>query len=163
MDQLRKEERRPVAIHAAKGMTRAEYEDAADFMASLGVECPHPASLTRGAIIGAAMVTAVVNKHPSPWFFGPRGLLLADQTEVGPIPASGALGYFKWQRSAGSIATPLPWMMAWPGERQRTLSAHAARPAPQPSADLFSPPSDDPPSFLRRRDPATGKYPDGTF
>ncbi|MBI3445614.1 MAG: hypothetical protein HY055_09700 [Magnetospirillum sp.] len=85
---------RPVAIHAAKGMTREEYEWAADFMASLGVECPRPDELVRGAIIGAADITAIVKDHDSPWFFGPRGLLLANQRQCPPIPATGALGYF---------------------------------------------------------------------
>ncbi len=37
-----------LAIHAAQGMTRQEYEDAAAFMASLGVVCPPAAELSRG-------------------------------------------------------------------------------------------------------------------
>lgn len=108
---------RPIAIHAAKGMTRDEYEDAAEFMARLGVVCPRPDALVRGAIIGAATVTAVVAQHASPWFFGPRGLLLADARQVGPIPAAGALGYFDW-RPGGELAPPLPWMRAWPEDHQ---------------------------------------------
>lgn len=105
---------RPVAIHASKGMTREEYEDAAEFMASLGVECPRPDDLVRGAIIGIANVTAIVKASSSQWFFGPRGLLLADQREIESIPCLGALGYFEWKKS-GELAEPLPWMKAWPG------------------------------------------------
>ncbi len=105
-------DRRSVAIHAAKGMTRDEYEAAANFMARLGVECPRPDLLVRGAIIGAASITAVVRECASPWFFGPRGLLISDATEVEPIPAVGALGYFEWRR-ADAMAAPLPWMRAW--------------------------------------------------
>lgn len=121
---------RPVAIHAARGMTRAEYEDAAEFMARLGVTCPPPAELVRGAIVGTATVTAVVKQSASPWFMGPRGLLLADQTALSvPIPATGALGYFAWA-PGGECADPLPWMLAWP--------AHPGRNAPAaPSAPLF--------------------------
>lgn len=108
---------RPVAIHAAKGMTIDEYEDAAFFMSRLGVSCPRPDDLVRGAIVGAATVTAIVADCDSPWFFGPRGLMLADARAVDPIPAIGALGYFEWRRS-GDLAQPLPWMRAWPGLHQ---------------------------------------------
>lgn len=122
---------RPIAIHAAKGMTRAEYDDAADFMASLGVACPRPSDLVRSAIVGTATVTAVVGRSASPWFFGPRGLLLADQTALAqPIPCAGQLGYFRWQ-PAGSIAPVLPWMQAWPGQHQ-----HPTRSVGAP--DLFT-------------------------
>lgn len=114
---------RRVAIHAAKGMTRAEYEDAHDFMWRLGVYVPKPCDLVRSAIVGAVTVTAVVDKCSSPWFFGPRGLLLADAVAVDPIPASGALGYFRWA-AAGETAEPLLWMQAWP-EAARSVVAPA--------------------------------------
>ncbi len=117
---------RPVAIHAAKGMTIDEYDGACAFMARLGVECPHPRDLVRGGIIGAATVTGVVKAHASPWFFGPRGLVLMDQRQVTPIPALGALGYFQWRQS-GALAEPLPWMRAWPGDPGRP--GRAAPPA----------------------------------
>lgn len=117
---------RPVAIHAAKGMTMDEYEDAADFMERLGVVCPHPSQLVRGAIIGAATVTAVVKESDSPWFFGPRGLVMADAYQVPPIPAIGALGYFEW-RQCGEVATPLPWMLAWPGEHRPRAKVKTAK------------------------------------
>lgn len=126
---------RPVAIHAAKGMTRDEYEDAAEFMARLGVECPRPDKLVRGAIIGGATVTAVVRESESPWFFGPRGLVMADAYEVPPIPAVGALGYFEW-RQGGALAELLPWMMAWPGDAARRHQPPV--PASPPAMPLFS-------------------------
>ncbi len=118
-------EPRRVAIHASKGMTREEYEDARDFMASLGVRCPRPDCLVRGAIVGAATVTAIVKAHESPWFFGPRGLVLADQVEVPAIPAIGALGYFKWSPSGAPELEPLPWMKAWPNRPGRREAAAA--------------------------------------
>lgn len=111
---------RAVCIHAAKGMTRDEYESAAGFMASLKVECPRPDDLIRGAIIGGVWITDIVRKHDSPWFFGPRGLVLHTPVAVEPIPASGARGFFDWQRS-GEIAEPLPWMKAWPDDHKRNL------------------------------------------
>lgn len=110
-------EAQPIAIHAAKGMTVAEYEDAAGFMASLGIQCPRPETLARGAIVGAATVTAVVRHSDSPWFFGPRGLLLTGAWETPPIPAAGALGYFVWS-AGGELPAPLPWMLAWPHRRR---------------------------------------------
>ncbi|MFV3077496.1 hypothetical protein [Niveispirillum fermenti] len=111
---------RPIAIHAALGMTRAEYEDAADTMARIGVTCPRPDDLIRGAIVGAATVTAIVDRHPSPWFFGPRGLVLANARAVTPIPAAGKLGYFEWH-AGGMLPPPLPWMRTWPNRAAQAL------------------------------------------
>lgn len=105
--------RGPVSIHAAKGMTRDEYDEAAFFMATLGILCPRPDTLARGAIIGAVTVEDVVKRHSSPWFFGPRGLILADARQVDPLPAAGSLGFFTW-RAGGAMEAPLPWMTAWP-------------------------------------------------
>lgn len=105
---------RRIAIHASLGMTREDYEDARDFMASIGVVCPLPDQLVRGAIVGAATVTAIVNEHPSPWFFGPRGLVLREQCAIEPIPAAGALKYFRWKPSGGALAEPKRWMIARP-------------------------------------------------
>lgn len=102
---------RRIAIHASLGMTRVDYEDAAEFMATLGVVCPLPDRLTRGAIVGCATVTAIVGEHNSPWFFGPRGLVLADQVAIDPIPAVGALGYFRWSPSSKPLEKPKPWMV----------------------------------------------------
>jgi len=94
-------------------------------MRALGVQCPRPDELIRGAIIGAATITAVVANHDSPWFFGPRGLVLADAQQVEPRPARGALGYFAW-RAGGQIATPLPWMRAWPDLGQTKIRQRCA-------------------------------------
>ncbi len=115
-----------LAIHASKGMTRDEYEFAADFMASLDVVCPRPDDLVRGAIIGGVTVMDVVAKSESPWFFGPRGLLLADAFAVDPIAASGQLGYFVWGQN-GEIENPSPWMKSWPA-----TSSARRKPSPGP-------------------------------
>jgi hypothetical protein len=102
-----------IAIHASQGMTRDEYEDAAAFMARVAVKCPRPDALVRGGIIGAATVTAIVREHASPWFFGPRGLVLAEKAACEPIACVGSLGYFRWKQS-GQLLTPLKWMQSWP-------------------------------------------------
>ncbi|MEN0652436.1 MULTISPECIES: hypothetical protein [Hyphobacterium] len=128
---------RRIAIHAAKGMTRCEYEDARDFMASIGVECPRPDALVRGAIIGAVTVTAIVAEHTSPWFFGPRGLVLEKPLTLGtPRPAVGQLGYFAWTES-GAVDEPKPWMKSWPDDTKRSASPDGELPEPAPLLDLM--------------------------
>ncbi|MGE3990342.1 hypothetical protein [Pseudorhodoplanes sp.] len=100
------------AIHAAKGMTREEYEDAREFMRGLGVECPAPADLKRGGIIGSVDVVGVVSRSDNPWFFGPRALVLDDPRPCEFVPAIGALGYFAWSPADPSIVPgPARWML----------------------------------------------------
>ncbi len=78
-------------------------------MAQLGVVTPRPDDLIRGAIIGTVCVVDFIKESESPWFGGPVGLVLEDPVAVEPIPAVGALGYFRWQ-AAGALAEPRPWM-----------------------------------------------------
>lgn len=112
---LSKDSRMALAIHAAQGMTRDEYEDARDFMASIGVVCPAPADLVRGAIIGEVRVEGVVTKSASPWFFGPRGIVMAEARAVEPIRCAGALGLFRWREARPIDAPPTPrWMTQTP-------------------------------------------------
>ena len=118
-----------VAIHAAKGMTRAEYEDAAFFMASLGVECPLPADLYRGGIIGSVDVIDVVKESDSPWFFGPRGLVLSEPRPCEPIMAPGARGYFRWSPGETNVSAAR-WMQHY-GD---PVAAPRAKPG---TGDLF--------------------------
>lgn len=132
-----------IAIHAAKGMTRDEYEDAKDTMAHLGVHSVVPPLahlLDRGCIIGTVEVVDVVNDHASPWFFGPRGLVLRDPKPVKEvIPAIGALGYFKWQPASTDIRPePARWMLPEHErperpEKQEELTITP----PSPQRDLF--------------------------
>jgi hypothetical protein len=101
-----------IAVHAAKGMTRHEYESASSFMAEIGVECPSPRNLWRGAIIGFVDVVDVVSESQSPWFFGPRGLVLENPESCLPTGVSGALGYFNWQdRKTFEVVPPARWML----------------------------------------------------
>ncbi|WP_262527784.1 hypothetical protein [Agrobacterium tumefaciens] len=95
-------------VHASKGMTRAEYEEAADFMATLGVACPAPADLQRGGIIGVTTIADIVTDLDSDWFFGPKGLLLKDTRPVDFIPAVGSLGFFEWKPAAAAAIDPEP-------------------------------------------------------
>lgn len=102
-----------VCIHASKGMTRDEYEEAEYTIATAArVRTPSPHELERGGIIGTVEVVDVVRKSHSPWFFGTVGLVLANPQPVDFIPVTGALGYFKWQRNPeGSAEPPARWML----------------------------------------------------
>lgn len=101
-----------IAVHAAKGLTRDEYVDAYEFMRGIGVTCPPAGALLRGGIIGTVDVIDVVSQSDSKWFFGPRGLVLANAAPCEFVPAVGALGYFKWT-PAGAFIVPQParWML----------------------------------------------------
>lgn len=102
--------RGPVALHASAGMTRAEYEDAAIFMGSIGFNCPRPHELVRGAIIGSAIIRDVVTASDSPWFVGPFGFVVTDAAPCDPIPCKGELGFFEWRCTPGAIVSPAKWM-----------------------------------------------------
>ncbi len=103
-------------IHASTGMTRAEYENAKDFMAHrCNVECPPPHELVRGAIIGTAHVIGWINTSQNPWWMGP-GALVLDKVKAlpEPIPCVGALGWFDWKPSNRPIEHPAKWMLQNP-------------------------------------------------
>lgn len=101
-----------IAIHASAGMTKQEYDDAAAFMSSIGVICPPAIDLCRGALIGAVDVVDVVRSSQSPWFFGPRGLVLRNAKPCDPIPVKGCLGYFNWQdHRTDGFPQPARWML----------------------------------------------------
>lgn len=100
-----------IAIHAAKGMSRDEYEDARDYINRNGAKCPEAHALDRGGIIGSVEVVDVVNESDSPWFFGPRGIVLRNPQASKFVPAVGQLGYFRWTRADASIVpAPAAWM-----------------------------------------------------
>lgn len=101
-----------VAIHASSGMTRQEYDAAANFMAALGVTCPQPSDLQFGAVIGEAEIVEIVKEHSSPWFVGKRGLVLRDAIAYPePIPARGALGFFRWTEDPAYTVELAKWML----------------------------------------------------
>jgi hypothetical protein len=75
-------------------MTRVEYERAAEFMASIGVECPAPDELQLGGVIGSVLVVDIVARHRSRWFRGPHALVLADPRPAPFRLARGQVGLF---------------------------------------------------------------------
>lgn len=101
-----------IAVHASRGITRAEYVNTAAFMDQIGVTCPPAHELERGGIIGSVEVYDVVKDHLSPWFFGPRGLLLRNPEPCGFIPCKGCLGYFNWRdHLTDDVPDPARWML----------------------------------------------------
>lgn len=104
-----------IAIHASKGMTREEYEDANDAICKITgrAHIPPARDLLRGGVIGSVEVIDVVSESDSPWFFGPRGLVLRDPAACDLVPCVGALGYFKWVPADASIVpAPARWMFS---------------------------------------------------
>ncbi|MBA1184529.1 ASCH domain-containing protein [Pseudomonas stutzeri] len=87
--------RGPMLIHAAKGMTRAEYEDAESLCRKLNVQLPPFNALERGGIVGLATITGCTDDSSSPWFFGKFGFELSDAKPL-PffMPYKGQLGFF---------------------------------------------------------------------
>lgn len=120
-----------IAIHAASGMTRDEYESARAFMVEkCDVLCPHPSALVRGAVIGSVSITGITKVSSSKWFFGPWALELADPAPCRPIACTGQLGAFRWQsRQSDHLREPLPWMMAWPNRARRTSEQPLSTPS----------------------------------
>lgn len=86
-----------VLIHASKGMTREEWEDAYIFaIHACGVpEIPMVGELERGGIVGEVEITDCVRASQSPWFCGPYGFTLATPKPLPFEPLKGSLGFFK--------------------------------------------------------------------
>ena len=84
--------RETIAIHASLQPDRAwhlAYPPRAPFV-------PAPEDCAFGAIIGFADLVDCVEHHPSKWFQGPFGYVLANPRPLKtPIPCKGALGFWK--------------------------------------------------------------------
>ncbi|NSZ47951.1 hypothetical protein G6L63_08490 [Agrobacterium vitis] len=99
--------RGPVCIHAAKGMTRAEYEDCVATAHAISRTRPFPQGgtfpqreeLQRGGIVATAEIVNCVDRSASPWFFGTFGFVLRNVQPVDFIPVKGALSFFEWRKN----------------------------------------------------------------
>lgn len=78
-----------VLVHAAKGMTRAEY----DATQRRGL-MPFIRDMERGGIVGSVEIVDCVQQSDSPWYEGAYGFVLRDPQPVPFIPMKGALGFF---------------------------------------------------------------------
>lgn len=91
--------RGPLLIHAASTMTAAEFGDFAEFYCADIKRGPMPSPQelrsTLGHIIGVVDLVDVVEEHPSPWFFGPYGLVLANPRPLArPVKWKGQLNLY---------------------------------------------------------------------
>lgn len=105
-----------VLIHAAKGMTKAEHEDAIDFAVDAIRDDPRNAGaskivtlrelgfafddLERGGIVGSVEIVDCVASSESPWFMGEFGFVLRDPRPLPFTPWKGQLGFFDVPESA---------------------------------------------------------------
>lgn len=87
-------------VHASKGCTQSEYEDAKSLVTNIeretGQVIPLPAlqDLDRGGIVGVVELTDCVAESDSPWFFGDYGFTLANAAPLAFLPLTGRLGFF---------------------------------------------------------------------
>lgn len=92
-----------IAIHAAKGCTRREYEEVVEFVRSVdeSITIPPLSDLARGKVVATCNLVSVVRYSPDPWFFGPIGFVLDSIEEVTPVIVKGRLGFFEIDESKG--------------------------------------------------------------
>ena len=86
-----------VLIHAAKGMTRDEYDSAAIFaFGRIGTaKLPTMDALPRGGIVGSVDIVDCIQRSSSHWFVGRYGFVLRDPQVLPFQPLRGALGFFE--------------------------------------------------------------------
>ena len=91
-----------ILIHAAKGCTRQEFEDALEFAEdvidkSINADLK---TIPRGGIIGSVEIVDCVSASDSPWFCGEFGFVLRDPQPLPFTPWKGQLGFFDVPQSA---------------------------------------------------------------
>lgn len=90
-----------LGIHASKGCTRAEWEDAAAFIQDVAqVRPPRLEDLRAqgqvGALLGTVEVVGLVERGRSPWFVGRYGIEVRRPRLLDkPLPMNGRLGLFE--------------------------------------------------------------------
>lgn len=91
-----------VLIHAAKGITKSEWQESWEWVRcvcpeawSKGKKLIQPGSIERGGIIGSVDIVDCVEISTSPWFVGRYGFVLRDPQPLPFQPCRGQLGFFK--------------------------------------------------------------------
>jgi ASCH domain len=91
-------------IHAAKGMTKAEYSGAVAAIQRCGgpvITLPAFHDLERGGIVGSVDLVDCVQSSESQWFTGPFGFVLRNPQRVNFSRWRGRLGFFEVAFEAG--------------------------------------------------------------
>ena len=107
--------RGPICIHAAKGMTKDEWEDCLATIHHISIRHPFPEGslfppfkeFERGGIVGTVEIVSCVSDSASPWFFGKYGFVLANPKPVPFIEVKGQLGFFEWRKNVIKPAAPI--------------------------------------------------------
>jgi hypothetical protein len=83
-------------VHAAKGMTQSEYDNAQEWALTIDPQIPFPSpnALQKGGIVGEVELTACLDESPSPWFCGPYGYALKNPKPLPFLPLLGQLKFF---------------------------------------------------------------------
>lgn len=83
-------------VHAAQGMTRHEYADAAAFAdLECGVKIPPFNELQRGGIIGSVELVDSLDTSDSPWYMGQKAFVLRAPQPLPFVPLKGRLQFFE--------------------------------------------------------------------
>lgn len=99
-----------VLIHAAKGCTQAEYDDAMEFVRTKVkrvINVPKLSDLERGGIVGMVRITGCVEQSPSPWFVGRYGFVIEKPYPLPFRPMRGMLGFFEVDGNGEPQGDPL--------------------------------------------------------
>ena len=114
--------RGPVLLHASKGCTRNEFEDAIWVIGGIvatdprydAIVPPELPEVSRGGIVGRVEIVDCVAGGESPWFSGNFGFVLRNAKPLPFTPCKGALGFFRcpddawkslmdWERSGAAL------------------------------------------------------------
>ncbi len=127
--------RGPVLIHAAQGMTQAEYQEAAITAHGYEIDLPPARELQRGGIIGQVEILDWHDQAPQmPFAFGSGFSLHPLNKQALPFQAcAGALGFFTPHYAPGGPLPPPRWSLP--------KGQPAAAPASEPETpSLFATP-----------------------
>jgi hypothetical protein len=86
-------------FYAGKDLENRDWRPTNPGLKQRGWIGPGLQDLPRGGIVGSVVIVDLVTKSDSPWFFGPYAFVLRDARPCSFRPASGMLGFFKWERS----------------------------------------------------------------
>jgi hypothetical protein len=86
----------PFLVHTGKECTKKQYSEAAEKIRAIdpSLKLPPLEKLQLGGIIGRANADRYVTEYPSPWFEGPRGIVLSQAKPLPFVKMGGALGWF---------------------------------------------------------------------
>lgn len=106
-----------VVLHAAQSRTDEDIRDWLDFVRPRGLldgERFIPAPPERGGIVGVAEIVDCVTAHPSPWFTGPHGFVIANARPIPFFPLRGRLNFFPLTREAEQyVRAHVPGVLNW--------------------------------------------------